>query len=58
MNEENRIENIKAVLQDKETLDKICRTVSSGDRIEIIPSKDGVKILRVRRNELNTQASS
>ena len=54
MAETNRSEDIKTVLQDKETLDKICRVISSGDRVEIVPSKDGVKILRVRRNELNT----
>lgn len=26
--------------------------LSKGDRVEIIPVKDGVKILRVRRDEL------
>lgn len=54
MEEKSKAEDIKAILQDKETLDKICKTISAGDRIEILPSKDGIKILRVRRNELNT----
>lgn len=35
-----------------EEISKIERTVSRGDRVEIIPVKEGVKILRVKREEI------
>ena len=35
-----------------EEIGKIERTVSRGDRVEIIPVKEGVKILRVKREEI------
>lgn len=35
-----------------EEISKIERTVSRGDRVEIIPVKEGVKILRVKREEV------
>jgi len=30
----------------------IVRTLHSGDRVEIIPTKDGVKVLKVSRSEV------
>lgn len=35
-----------------EEISKIERTVSKGDRVEIIPVRDGIKILRIRREEI------
>ena len=35
-----------------EEISKIERTVSRGDRVEIIPVRDGIKILRIRREEI------
>lgn len=35
-----------------EEISKIERTVSRGDRVEIIPVKEGVKILHVKREEI------
>lgn len=35
-----------------EEISKIERAVSRGDRVEIIPVKEGVKILRVKREEI------
>lgn len=58
MTKKSKYDEIKTALLDEKTFDKICQTVLSGDRVEIVPSKSGIKILRVRRNELNIQASS
>jgi len=33
----------------KQQLDMILRTLEKGDRVELIPCKDGVKILKVKR---------
>lgn len=35
-----------------EDIYKIEKTVSKGDRVEIIPVRDGIKILRIRREEI------
>lgn len=34
---------------------KIEATVSKGERAEVVPVKDGVKVLRVRREEVNRE---
>lgn len=34
------------------------RTLAKGERVEIIPVKDGVKIVRVRREEINPAFST
>lgn len=36
----------------KDQIAKIEAIVAKGDRVEIIPVKDGVKIIRVRRDEV------
>lgn len=32
----------------------IVRTLHGGDRVEIIPTKDGVKVLKVERSEIKS----
>lgn len=32
----------------------IVRTLHDGDRVEIIPTKDGVKVLKVERSEIKS----
>ena len=39
-------------LIDFQQLKSINRILSDGDRVEIIPVKDGVKIIRVKRQEV------
>lgn len=34
------------------TLDAIEKALANGDRVELIPVKDGVKVIRVRRDEI------
>ena len=47
MNEEKRLTE-----QQKR---KIEQTLSKGDRVEIIPVKDGVKIMHIKRQEIKTE---
>lgn len=37
---------------DQESIKKIESVLSKGDRAEVVPVKDGVKVLRVRRDEV------
>lgn len=37
----------------REFLQTVDRVLSKGDRAEVVPGKDGVKILRVRRETMN-----
>jgi hypothetical protein len=46
-------EYIKEALHDEETLLRIEKTLLRGDRVELVPVKEGVKLLCVKRNELN-----
>lgn len=46
-------EYIKEALHDEETILRIERTLLRGDRVELVPVKEGVKLLCVKRNELN-----
>ena len=34
------------------------RTLGKGDRVEIIPVKDGVKVLRIRREEISCRGAT
>ena len=47
------VKSIKEALHDEETLLRIERTLLRGDRVELVPVKEGVKLLCVKRNELN-----
>ena len=38
-----------------EQIQAILRTLKKGDRIELIPVKDGIKIMHVRKNELKAE---
>jgi len=38
-----------------EQIQAILRALKKGDRIELIPVKDGIKIMHVRKNELKTE---
>ena len=39
----------------KEAIEAIEKASTRGERVELIPGKDGVKIVRVRREELKTK---
>lgn len=50
MNCENKRKEITE--QQKKVIE---RTLEKGDRVELIPTKSGVKIMHVRKNELKTE---
>lgn len=37
---------------DEKTLRAIINILAKGDRVELIPVKDGIKVLRIRREEV------
>lgn len=37
---------------DENMLEKIKRILDNGDRVELIPVRNGVKVIRIRRNEI------
>ena len=39
----------------KEAIEAIEKSITRVERVELIPGKDGVKIVRVRREELKTK---
>lgn len=43
---------------DEKTVKTIESILRKGDRVELIPVKDGVKIIRVRREEIKKPVSS
>lgn len=49
---ECKCEEIKALLSDA-NIRKIAEALSAKDKVEIICTKDGIKLLRVRKSELN-----
>lgn len=40
---------------DEKTLRAIISILTKGDRVELIPVKDGIKVLRIRREEVKTK---
>lgn len=40
---------------DERTVAAICDILRKGDRVELIPVKDGVKVVRVRRDEVRDE---
>lgn len=46
----------KPVKIDEQTKSAIERTLEKGDRVELIPVKDGVKVVRVKREEIKPSA--
>ena len=45
----------KAVKLEQSEIAAIERTLAKGDRVEIIPVKDGVKVVRVKREEVKNE---
>ena len=39
---------------DEKTIEAIKCVLAKGDRVELIPVKDGVKVIQVRRKEIKT----
>ena len=39
---------------DEKTWQEINRVLEIGDRVELIPVKDGVKVIHIRRKEIKT----
>lgn len=37
---------------DKKTMEKVDAILARGDRVELIPVKDGVKVVRITRKEV------
>lgn len=42
---------------DEKTISLIAAILAKGDRVELIPVKDGVKIIRIERKEIKIQSS-
>ena len=42
----------KGKCMDKKTMDKADAILARGDRVELIPVKDGVKVIQVQRKEI------
>lgn len=40
---------------DEKTIKKVESVLVKGDRVELIPVKDGVKVVKVRREEVRTK---
>ena len=45
---------LSKILADNDIIEKILCALSSGDRMELLITKDGLKILRVRKKEIKT----
>lgn len=43
---------------DQDTINMILKTLEKGHRIELIPVKDGVKVIHVQRKEIKTRRAS
>jgi hypothetical protein len=50
--EYNRVKKIDMVNMDEKTIQAIKTVLAKGERVELIPVKNGVKVIRVRREEL------
>lgn len=49
---------LKDIRIDDATKKVIENTLSKGDRVELIPVKDGVKVMQVKRSEIRPNAPS
>ena len=43
---------------DEKTIEAIKSVLAKGDRVELIPVKDGVKVIQIRRKQVNTEPPS
>lgn len=50
-----KCEEIRELLKRTDSIDMIAEAVSRGDRVEIVPSKEGAKILRVQKSEMKAR---
>ena len=46
-------ESIKALLQN--ALTAICKVLLKGDRVELIPVKNGIKVIHIKRETIATE---
>jgi hypothetical protein len=51
-------EELKRMVAGDEILDAMSKALSAGDKVEILLTKQGIKILRVRKGELNIRPSA
>lgn len=51
-------EELKRMVSCEEILDAMSKTLSAGDKVEILLTKQGIKILRVRKGEINIRPSA
>ena len=51
-------EELKRMVAGDEILDAMSKALSAGDKVEILLTKQGIKILRVRKGELNNRPSA
>jgi hypothetical protein len=47
----------KTVKIEADVITAIENTLTKGDRVELIPVKDGVKVIKVKREQINTSPS-
>ena len=52
-NKHLQLQNVK-INMDEKTIEAIKSVLAKGDRVELIPVKDGVKVVQVRRKEIKT----
>lgn len=52
-NKHLQLQNVK-INMDEKTIEAIKSVLAKGDRVELIPVKDGVKVIQVRRKEIKT----
>lgn len=50
-NKHLQLQNVK-IKMDEKTIEAIKSVLAKGDRVELIPVKDGVKVVQVRRKEI------
>lgn len=50
-NKHLQLQNVK-INMDEKTIEAIESVLAKGDRVELIPVKDGVKVIQVRRKEI------
>lgn len=50
-NKHLQLQNVK-INMDEKTIEAIKSVLAKGDRVELIPVKDGVKVVQVRRKEI------
>lgn len=52
-NKHLQLQNVK-INMDEKTIEAIKSVLAKGDRVELIPVKDGVKVIQIRRKEVKS----